>query len=139
MDVGAPYTEAGVEAEAEAGGGSLATLVSFGAMTGERDGVCAGCGAGAVAERVGACTAAAIGEGADTGAAVETAPVSSETYLSATGLPEKNSPAERQGSMEGADGKMSDWNESDCTVVVEGTACVSQSVARQRIGNEGGR
>jgi hypothetical protein len=50
----------------------------------------------------------------DVGAAADTAPVSSETYLSAMGFPEKNSPAVREGSMEGAGGKMSDWNESDC-------------------------
>jgi hypothetical protein len=51
---------------------------------------------------------------------MDTAPVSSETYLSATGLPEKNSPAVTQGSMDDAGGKMSDWNESDwvgCGVV----------------------
>jgi len=29
------------------------------------------------------------------------------------GLPEKNSPDVREGSIEGAGGKMSDWNESD--------------------------
>jgi hypothetical protein len=44
---------------------------------------------------------------------VETAPVSSETYLSTMGLPENNSPAVSEGSIEGAGGKMSDWKESD--------------------------
>jgi hypothetical protein len=80
---------------------------------GERDGVCAGCSAGAIAERVGAGTKADVGAGAGakTGAVVETAPVLSDTYLSATGLPEKNSPVEKQDSMEDAGGKMLDWNE----------------------------
>jgi hypothetical protein len=99
-----------VGAEAEVGVGSLETLASGGATTGDSDGVCeADCGAGAVAVRVGV----AATEAAATAAAAETAPVSSETYLSATGFPEKNSPAVREGSLEGAGGKMSDWNESD--------------------------
>ncbi len=49
----------------------------------------------------------------DAEAAAETAPVSRETSLRETALPEKNSPAVREGSIEGAGGKMSDWNESD--------------------------
>jgi len=99
--------EAGAEMVADVGGGSLATFVSCGAMTGEREGVCPGWGGDAVEDRVG------VGTGVDAGAPVETAPVSSETYLSATAFPEKNSAAVRDGSMEGAGGKMSDWNESD--------------------------
>ena len=39
--------------------------------------------------------------------------MSRETSLRETGLPEKNSPAVREGSIDGAGGKMSDWNESD--------------------------
>jgi len=118
------YADAGAETDAGAGagdgsGGSLAILVSDGATTGESDGAGAGWGAGAVAERVG------TGKGVDVGATMDTAPVSSETYLSATGLPEKNSPAVREGSMEDAGGKMSDWNESDW---VRGGACVCASV-----------
>jgi len=99
--------EAGTEMVADVGGGSLATFVSCGAMTGESEGVCPGWGGGAVEDRVG------VGTAVDAGAPVETAPVSSETYLSAMAFPEKNSPAVRDGSMEGAGGKMSDWNESD--------------------------
>lgn len=99
--------EAGVEMVADVGGGSLATFVICGAMTGEREGVWPGWGDDAVEDRVG------VGTAMDAGAPVETAPVSSETYLSATAFPEKNSPEVRHGSMEGAGGKMSDWNESD--------------------------
>ena len=44
---------------------------------------------------------------------METVPVSRETYLSATAFPEKDSPAARDGLMEGAGGKMLDWNELD--------------------------
>jgi hypothetical protein len=69
-----------------------------------------------------------IGTGVDVGAAADTAPVSSETYLSAMGFPEKNSPAVREGSMEGAGGKMSDWNESDWWV--RGGVRQSQSKSR---------
>lgn len=46
--------------------------------------------------------------------AVEVTPLSRLTSLSEGGFPEKNSPAVREGSMEGAGGKISDWNESDC-------------------------
>ena len=100
--------------DAEMGGGSLATLVIGGAISGDRDGgdgACADCGAGADVERVGAWTGAGTEE--EAGAVVETAPVSSETRLRETALPEKNSPAVSEGSIEGAGGKMSDWNESD--------------------------
>ena len=101
------------EAELEVGGGSLATLVSGGAMTGDRDcGDCADCGADAVEERVGPGPESGTKEG-DVAAAAEVVPVSSETSLSETALPEKNSPEVREGSIEGAGGKMSDWNESD--------------------------
>ena len=101
-------------AEAEMGGGSLATLVMGGATMGDNDGAERGCGADAVAERVGVCASAGaeVG-GAEEGAEAEIAPVSSETSLSETGLPEKNSPAVSEGSIEGAGGKMSDWKESD--------------------------
>ena len=47
----------------------------------------------------------------------EIEPSSSETSLGAAVLPEKNSAAERAGSADGAGGKMSDWKESDCTMV----------------------
>lgn len=40
-------------------------------------------------------------------------PLSRLTSLTEGGLPEKNSPAVREGSAEGAGGKMSDWKESD--------------------------
>jgi hypothetical protein len=79
-------------------------------------GKCADCGAGAVEERVGPGPGPDGKEGDDAAEAAETAPVSSETSLSETALPEKNSPAEREGSIEGAGGKMSDWNESDFLV-----------------------
>ena len=42
----------GAEVE-EVGGGSLVTLVNGGAMIGDKDGICADCGAGAVDEHVG--------------------------------------------------------------------------------------
>jgi hypothetical protein len=114
-------TSAGVKgAETEVDGGSLATLVSGGAMIGDKDGVCAGCGDGAVEERVGPGPGPGAGpeprpgrEVEDAEAAAETAPVLRETSLRETALPEKNSPAVREGSIEGAGGKMSDWNESD--------------------------
>lgn len=110
-------TSAGVKgADVELGGGSLATLVRDGAMIGDKDGVCADCGAGAVEERVGPGPGPGepeIGKEVDEAAAEETAPVSRETSLSETALPVKNSPAVREGSIEGAGGKMSDWNESD--------------------------
>lgn len=48
-----------------------------------------------------------------TPAAEERAPVSSETSLRETALPVKNSPTVSEGSIKGAGGKMSDWNESD--------------------------
>ena len=106
-------------AEADAGGGSLETLVSGGAMIGDIEaGECADCGADAVDDRVGPGLGPDGKEGDDAAAAAETAPVSSETSLSETALPEKNSPAEREGSIEGAGGKMSDWNESDFLVRV---------------------
>jgi hypothetical protein len=106
---------AGAGAEVEVGGGSLATFESDGAMTGDEDGVCADCGEGAVEERVGPAPAPEpeLGKGVDDAAAEETAPVSRETSLSETALPVKNSPAVREGSIEGAGGKMSDWKESD--------------------------
>ena len=114
-------TSAGVKgtcAEVELGGGSLATLVSDGAMIGDMDGVlCADWGAGAVEERVGPGPGPEpepeLGRGVDDAAAEETEPVSRETSLSETALPVKNSPAVREGSIEGAGGKMSDWKESD--------------------------
>jgi len=104
----------GAEVE-EVGGGSLATLVNGGAMIGDKDGVCPDCGAGAVDERVGPGTEpeSGVGRGVEDAAVEETAPVSSETSLRETALPVKNSPAVREGSIEGAGGKMSDWNESD--------------------------
>jgi hypothetical protein len=59
-----------------------------------------------------------VGAGAETAGGdvddVETTPVSSETSLSWTGLPAKKSPADREGSAEGAGGNMSAWNDSDC-------------------------
>jgi hypothetical protein len=82
----------------------------IGGATGERDGGDAGWEIGAVVDRVGT---AAANAGADVASAVETAPVSSDTNLSETALPEKNSPAVIDGSIDGAGGKMSDWNESD--------------------------
>ena len=113
----------GADAEVELGGGSLATLVSDGAMIGDKDGVCADCGVGAVEERVGPGPEPGpepepdpepeLGKEVDDAAAEETEPVSRETSLSETALPVKNSPAVREGSIEGAGGKMSDWNESD--------------------------
>jgi hypothetical protein len=111
-------TSAGVKgADVELGGGSLATLVSDGAMIGDKDGVCADCGADAVEERVGPGPGPGpepeLGKGDDDAAAEETTPVSRETSLSEMPLPVKNSPAVREGSIEGAGGKMSDWNESD--------------------------
>jgi hypothetical protein len=107
-------TSAGVKgAGVEVGGGSLATLVSDGAMTGDKDGVCADCGVGAVEERVGPGPEPELGKEVDDAAAEETAPVSRETSLREMALPVKNSPAVREGSIEGAGGKMSDWNESD--------------------------
>ncbi len=114
---------AGVKgAETEVDGGSLATLVNGGAMIGDKDGVYADCGDGtaAVEERVGPGPGPGAGpeprlgrEVEDAEAAAETAPVSRETSLRETALPEKNSLAVREGSIEGAGGKMSDWNESD--------------------------
>jgi hypothetical protein len=58
-------------------------------------------GAGAVAMHV-------RRDGAE-GAVLDTAPASRETGL----LSERNSPAVREGSIDGARGNMSDWNESD--------------------------
>ena len=105
-------TSAGVKGvEVEVCGGSLATLVSDGAMIGDKDGVCADCGVGAVEERVG--PEPELGKEVDDVEVEETAPVSREISLSETALPVKNSPAVREGSIEGAGGKMSDWNESD--------------------------
>jgi len=115
-------TSAGVKgAEVEVGVGSLATLVSDGAMIGDTDGVCADCAAGAVEERVGSGPGPGPGPGpepelgkeVDDAVAEETVPVSRETSLSEMALPVKNSPALREGSIEGAGGKMSDWKESD--------------------------
>jgi hypothetical protein len=84
-------------------------------MIGDKDGVCADCGAGAVDERVGPGTEPepGVGRGVEDAAAEETAPVSSETSLRETALSVKNSPAVSEGSIEGAGGKISDWNESD--------------------------
>ncbi len=107
----------GVSADAERGVGSLATFVMGGASGGESagadTGADAGAGEGALAVRVGRGTEAAV---------VDTAPVSRETSLSEMGLPVKNSPAVREGSIDGAGGKMSDWNESD----PDWCACVSE-------------
>ena len=107
-------TSAGVKgAEVEVGGGSLATLVSDGAMIGDKDGVCTDCGVGAVEERVGPGPESGLGREVDDAEVEETAPVSRETSFSEMALPVKNSPAVREGSIEGAGGKMSDWNVSD--------------------------
>ena len=100
----------------EKGVGSLATFVMGGAMGGDSGEATAadadaGVGAGAVAVRVGSGTEVALD--------ADTAPVSRETSLSEMALPEKNSPAEREGSIDGAGGKMSDWNVSDCACVGE--------------------
>jgi hypothetical protein len=98
---------------------SLATLVSGGATIGDIEaGDCADCGADAVEERVGPGPGPEGKEGDDAAAAAEIAPVSSKTSLSETALPEKNSAAEREGSIEGAGETMSDWNESDFLVRV---------------------
>lgn len=51
---------------------------------------------------------------------VDTAPVPKLTRFRVGVLPEKNSPAVKEGSGDGYGGKMSDWNESDCTVQVKG-------------------
>ena len=111
---GGVCTSAGVKgAEIEVGGGSLANLVSDGAMTGDKDGVCADCGVGAVEVRVGPGPGPELGKGVGDAVVEETAPESRETSLSETALPVKNSPAVREGSIAGAGGKMSDWNESD--------------------------
>jgi hypothetical protein len=114
--------ERGVGAYADAeGGGSLATLVSGGATIGDMEaGDCADCGADAVEERVGPGPGPDGKEGDDAAAAAETAPVSSKTTLNEMALPEKNSAAEREGSIEGAGDSetMSDWNESDFLVRV---------------------
>ena len=92
------YAEGDADAEAETGVGSLEILV-IGEATGESDGAAAGCGAGAVVERVGGTnTGAAAADAADT------APVSSETNLSEIALPVKNSPADSEGSIDGAGG-----------------------------------
>jgi len=60
-------------------------------VAGERESVCTGCGTGAIAGCVGAGTEVDVGAGtgAETGAAVETAPVLNDKYLSATDLPER--------------------------------------------------
>jgi hypothetical protein len=90
-------------------------------MIGDKDaGDCADCGADAVAVRVGPGPGP---EGIEVDDAVaDIAPVSSETSLSETGLPEKNSPDVREGSIEGAGGKISDWNESDFLFGVGGSS-----------------
>jgi hypothetical protein len=100
--------------EMDVGIGSLGTLAIGGAT-----GADAGCGAGAVMDRVETARAVA--------AAVETAPVSSEKNLSEIGFPEKNSPAVSEGSIDGAGGKMSDWNESDYFVLGVASVCVCGS------------
>lgn len=69
-------------------------------MTGDEDGDCADCGAGAVEERVGPGPREVVDDAAEE----ETAPVSSETNLSEMALPEKNSPDVREGSIDGASG-----------------------------------
>ena len=104
--------------DAERGVGSLTTFAMGGATMGGESGEAgagteAGEGAGAVAVRV--------GRGTEVAGAVDTAPVSRETNLSETGLPEKNSPAVREGSIDGAGGKISDWKVSDWR------ACVRES------------
>ena len=57
--------------------------------------------------------------------------MSRETSLREIGLPEKNSPAVREGSIDGAGGKMSDWNESDWR------ACVSYFLMSRGCGRRG--
>src|SRR6266403_3320506 len=82
-------TSAGVKGtETEVDGGSLATLVNGGAMIGDKDGVCADCGDGAVEERVGPGPGPGAGpepklggEVEDAEAAAESAPVSRVTSL----------------------------------------------------------
>ena len=100
-----------VGADGDRGVGSLTPLDMGGARGGESaggggavSGADNGAGAGALVVRVGRAT---------DDAAAMVAPVSRETSLREMGFPEKNSPAERQGSMDGAGGKMSDWNDSD--------------------------
>ncbi len=69
-----------------------------------------GCGAGALVVLVGVGAMGVVA--ADGGGPEKTAPFSRLTYLGAAVFPEKNSPAEREGSEAGAGGKMSDWKES---------------------------
>ena len=105
-------SEGGDGEDAERGVGSLTTFAMGGAMMGGESGEAgAGTEAGEGAEAV----AVRVGRGVEVAAAaaVDTAPVSRETNLSETGLPEKNSPAVREGSIDGAGGKMSDWKVSD--------------------------
>ena len=111
----------GVGADGERGVGSLATLVMGGAKGGESagagasTGADAGAGAGALAVRVGRGTEASA-------AAAAVMPVSRETSLREIGLPVKNSLAEREGSIDGAGGKMSDWKDSDLLGCVQGVS-----------------
>lgn len=87
-------------------------------------GVCAGSGAGmgALVVLVGVGVTAGAGVGTVDGAVpVVMAPVSRLTSFGGAVLPEKNSPAVRAGSAEGAGGKMSAWKESACGKVCEGT------------------
>ena len=88
------------------GSGSLACFV-IGVAT-------ALAGAGAVAVRVGVGAAAGGGMEMLEGAPAETEPVSRLTRRGGAVLPVKNSAADREGSMEGAGGKMSDWKLSAC-------------------------
>ena len=84
-------------------------VLSGGATIGNIEaGDCADCGADAIEERVGPGPGPGGKEGDDAAAAAETAPVSSKTTLSEMALPEKNSAAEREGSIEGTGETMSD-------------------------------
>ena len=115
----------GVGADGERGVGSLATLVMGGAKGGESagagaiTGADAGAGAGALAVRVGRGTEASAAAAA---AAAVVTPVSRETSLREIGFPVKNSLAEREGSIDGAGGKMSDWKDSDLLGCVQGVS-----------------
>jgi hypothetical protein len=96
-------------AEGESGVcGTEAGVCGIGTEAGVGGSTCLGAGAGAGAgAAAGGGTYATDGAG---GGAALTAPESRSTKLGGAVFPEKNSPAVSAGSLDGAGGKMSDWN-----------------------------
>lgn len=85
---------------------------------GEGSGTCAGAGGGALSDFVAIGKAVGVGVGAWAWCPDMLDPVERSTRMRGADLPEKNSAAVREDSVDGAGGNISAWKESACVNVV---------------------